>query len=187
MSGAQISLEDLVQAFLLYGILPGWVFFGFIDYLCHRASRIEETTGLRENLLHSVMGLQVAIPIFFGLFLEINVLVLLLMLFVLAAHELVAHMDVSLALKGRRISVWENHAHSFLEVIPFGIFGLVALLKWPAFVDLITLDWAGKLYFAPKADPISSSFIVGYFLFMVLLGFLPYMEENWRCLKGRRR
>ena len=185
-SHAAPSLDVLLQSFLLYGILPAWVVFGFIDYLCHRASKIEENTGLRESLLHSVMGVQIGLPIFLGLFLEVNVLLMLIMLAVLVQHEYVAHLDVKFAYGARPLAIWELHAHSFLEAIPFVIFGLVALLKWPAFMDLVTLRWAGHLSLSPKAVPLSGGFIRGYMVLMLLLGFVPYTEELARCLRARR-
>jgi hypothetical protein len=180
-----ISLDALLRDFLLYAILPAWVFFGFVDYLCHKASRIEETTGLRETALHALMGLQIGVPIFLGLFLEINPLIFLIMSVVLVTHEIVAHYDVKLAYPARVISVWEIHAHSFLEVIPFVIFGLVALLRWPAFLDFLSLRWERGFAFAPKARPVDSGFIFGYLLLMIALGFIPFIEEFFRCLRRR--
>lgn len=34
---------------LLYFILPLWLAAGFADYLCHRASNIELTTGYKDR------------------------------------------------------------------------------------------------------------------------------------------
>ena len=187
MNETAVSLDVLLRAFLLYGILPAWVFFGFIDYLCHRVSKIEETTGLRETLLHSLMGLQIGVPIFLGLFFEINVLLLMVMLAVLIMHEYVAHLDVKTAYGSRNLLIWELHAHSFLEVIPFVIFGLIVLLKWTAFVDLVTLNWGGGFSITLKKAPINGGFIASYFIFMILLGFIPYTDELLRCLRARFR
>lgn len=183
----QPSLEFLLRGLLLYLVLPAWVLFGFLDYLCHRKARIEHTTGLRECILHIVMGLQISLPILLALVLEINVLVLLVSLGILIFHEVVAHMDVKTAYGNRTISAWEMHAHSFLEVIPFISFGLVAVLKWPVFVKMITFDWAGEFYIAPKVNPISGTFIVGYMVFTLFVGMIPYVEEFLRCYKARPR
>jgi hypothetical protein len=40
------------QAILMYFILPIWLAAGFADYLCHRASSIDTTSGWKESLLH---------------------------------------------------------------------------------------------------------------------------------------
>lgn len=181
------SLEALLRGFLLYIILPAWVFCGFFDYLCHKHTKIETTTGLRETILHALMGIQIGLPIYLGLFLEVDVLLLLIMLGVLIFHEYVAHHDVKTTYHKREITVWEIHAHSFLEVIPFVIFGLLSLLKWPAFINLITFQWQGHLSLRPKTDPIDSNFIVGYMLFMLVVGIAPYVEEFHRCWRFRKR
>lgn len=187
MQHASPSLDALLRGFLLYVILPAWVFFGFFDYLCHRHTKIEETTGLKETLLHALMGFQIGLPIYLGLFLEVNVLLLLIMLAVLIFHEYVAHYDVKTTYKKREITVWEIHAHSFLEVIPFVIFGLISLLKWDAFMNLITFQWKGHMTLEPKAVPIDSKFIFGYMLFMLVVGIAPYAEEFHRCWRVHRR
>jgi hypothetical protein len=177
----EIATEVLVRDFLLYVCLPLWVIFGFADYLCHRASSIETTTSVRESLLHAIMGIQVGLAIFLGLFFKINVLMLLLILAVLVFHEVVAHWDVKLARDARRISMAEAHAHSFLEVIPFVIVALVVLLHWPDFLDLITLHWAGSLTLTTRPPPGGAGYIPAYFGLMMALGIVPYAEEMWRC------
>jgi membrane-associated HD superfamily phosphohydrolase len=177
--------DVLVRSFLLYVCLPLWVVFGFCDYLCHRASGIEKTTGLRESLLHAAMGGLVGVPLFLALFCEVTAPVLAIMLFFLSAHEWVAHRDVSLALNDRKITIWEMHAHSFLEVIPFVAVVLVAILRWDAVLDLLRLDlFKGGLHL--RAEPLARGYIQGYAAFMLAVGILPYLEELWRCWRTAR-
>ena len=45
-------LADPTQALLLYFIMPLWFLAGLADWLCHRATDIEHTTGTKETLLH---------------------------------------------------------------------------------------------------------------------------------------
>lgn len=179
-----MNTDVVILNVLLYGILPLWVVIGFLDYLCHRTTRIEENTGLRESALHAIMGLQVGAAIFIGFFLEITIPVFLLLLSILILHEVVAHLDVKTALGCRTISIWEMHLHSFLEVIPFLLFLLVAILKWPTLVDLITLQWNSE--WRIKVSPLGTSYILSYFFFMLGLGILPYLEELFRCLRVHR-
>jgi hypothetical protein len=167
--------------FIMYGCLPAWLIFGLADYFCHRASRIERTTGVRESIFHIIMGGQIAIPVFLGLYFEINVLLLLLTFAVLILHEWVAHLDVAYALNTRHITIWETHVHSFLEVLPFVVVGLIVMRKWSAFIDLITLNWAGHMTLVPKTLPLDWHYITGYFALMMLADVAPYMEELWRC------
>src|SRR4051794_20746916 len=78
---------DLVRAYLLYFILPLWIAAGLSDYLLHRRTQIAHTSGTKESLLHLLQLTEAGLPVLMGLLLEINALVLLLMLFGLAAHQ----------------------------------------------------------------------------------------------------
>lgn len=180
-----VTTDMLLQNLILYGCLPLWVVMGFADYLCHRRSGIERTTGLRESIDHVVMGAQIGVPVFLGLYFEINVHLLLMALALLVFHVWVAHHDLTYALHKREITIWETHAHSFLEVLPFVVVALIACKRWPAFVDLITLNWAGHLTLVPKEAPIDFQYIVGYFAFMMVVGVAPYLEEIYRCWNAR--
>ena len=182
-----IPIDVLLQGVILYGCLPLWVVMGFADYVCHRKSAIERTTGIRESVLHVVMGAQMGLPVFLGLVFEINVLLLLLAFALLVFHVWVAHRDVSFALHTREITIWETHAHSFLEVLPFVVLLLIVCKRWSAFVDLITLNWAGHLTLVPKVVPVDFEYIVGYFVFMMVAGVAPYLEEMWRCWNAQSR
>ncbi|HSC14407.1 MAG TPA: diguanylate cyclase, partial [Gammaproteobacteria bacterium] len=43
------TTDQLLVNLILYGLLPLWGITGFIDWCCHRATRIEHTSGLRES------------------------------------------------------------------------------------------------------------------------------------------
>ena len=60
------------QASLMYFVLPVWLAAGFADYLCHRASSIESTSGWKESLLHLLQFGEMAVPTLMAIFLEIN-------------------------------------------------------------------------------------------------------------------
>ncbi|MHB2017896.1 MAG: diguanylate cyclase [Candidatus Xenobia bacterium] len=173
-----IATGDLVFYFVLYGCLPLWTVMGFLDWLCHRRTHIERTSGLRESVLHAVMGVQVGIPVCLGLYCQINVLLLLVMFGVLVVHEMVAHYDVRYARGTRHISMAELHVHSFLEVIPFTIVALVVCMNWPAFYDLVTLHWHGQCSLTLRPSTLNTAF---YTTLMLTLGVAPYVEEIWRC------
>ncbi len=175
-----IPTDTLLLYFIMYGCLPAWLIFGLADYFCHRASQIEKTTGVKESILHIIMGGQIAIPIFLGLYFEINVLLLLMAFAVLIFHEWVAHHDVAYAASNRHVSIWEIHVHSFLEVLPFVVVGLIVCKKWSAFIDLITLNWAGHMSLVPKTIH-DWHYTTFYFALMIIADVAPYMEELWRC------
>ncbi|MBM4291112.1 MAG: diguanylate cyclase [Deltaproteobacteria bacterium] len=189
---ASPEVNDLILSLILYGLLPLWVLAGFVDYVCHWRTKIHENSGGWESLMHLCMGGQVALPMWLALTCKINVLILLLCFIVLITHEVVAHYDVLYARTARHISVWEVHAHSFLETIPFFITALVVCRNWEAFMQLITLDWAGHMGLELRDEPIGSevgdrTFVARYFVLVILSGLLPYLEELTRCLRYAHR
>jgi hypothetical protein len=90
-------MSDPTQALLLYFIIPLWFLAGFADWLCHRATDIEHTTGVKESLLHLLMFTEIAVPLLACLFLEVNAAIFLLMILACSAHEVTALWDVSYA------------------------------------------------------------------------------------------
>jgi hypothetical protein len=86
------------QAILMYFILPLWLAAGFADYLCHRASSIETTSGWRETLLHLLQFGEMAIPTLAAIFLQINALVIATMIVCLVAHDSHSNMGRELRL-----------------------------------------------------------------------------------------
>lgn len=179
-----MATDDLLVNLILYAILPLWGISGFIDWCCHRATDIEHTTGLRESLVHSLMGIQMGIPIVLGLLFEINVLILLICLAAWAAHEVAAHWDVHYSAPRRRISIWESHVHNYLATIPLYLLMLIVVLNWADMIKLVTLDWAGEFTFRPLNIPHGGSgYLTGYLTFMTVLCVFPYAEENLRCVR----
>ena len=180
-----LTTDVLLFNLILYVLLPMWLVMGCLDYWCHRKSRIEFTTGMKESLYHSLMGIQIGIPVFLGLFFKINVLLLLIMFVVLVFHEYVAHHDVKYALNTRDISILETHVHSFLEVLPFAIVALIVCINWNAFIDLITFDWAGHMNFVLRDKPLDRMYVGGYVLLMLIADAIPFIEEFLRCWRHR--
>src|SRR5688572_10050510 len=141
-------MEDpsrLLINLILYGLLPLWGVAGFIDWCCHRATKVESTSGLKESLIHSVMGMQLGIPIILCLTFEINVLILLLCVAMWLLHEVIAHWDVHYATPLRRISIWEVHVHNYMATVPLYLLMLIVVLNWDVAVKMMTLDWDGEL------------------------------------------
>lgn len=186
------NCNDLTLALILYGLLPLWVLAGFIDYLCHRATRIHENSGLKESLMHLTMGAQVAVPMWLALTCQINCFILLLCFIVLITHEVVAHYDVVYASTERRISVWETHAHSFLETIPFFLTALVVCRNWEVFIQFVSLDWSGSMSLSLRETPIGTdigdrTFLARYFFLVIFSGLAPYIEELYRCWRHHNK
>ena len=109
---------SLIRQYLLFFILPLWIAAGLTDYVLHRRTHIEDTSGTKESLLHALQLGEAGIPVLMGLLLDINALVLLMMLVALLVHEATALWDVHIAIHRRYVGVFEQHVHSFLELLP---------------------------------------------------------------------
>jgi hypothetical protein len=46
------DVGDITRRFLMNVVLPVWLAAGIADWLCHRASSIETTTGPKESVIH---------------------------------------------------------------------------------------------------------------------------------------
>ena len=172
---------------LVYVLMPLWVVSGFLDYLCHRASHMENATGARESKIHWLMLAEVMLPLFLAVFYRINALVLGLMLLCLILHEITGYYDLKLAMTTRRVTVFEHQVHSALEILPLTAILLVMALHWP---QTLALFGAGieraDLSLGPKQIPRWGEIIPPAIAF-VCLAILPYLEELWRGLYARPR
>ncbi|MGH8630030.1 MAG: hypothetical protein ACREU7_04590 [Burkholderiales bacterium] len=78
----------LLQDYLMAVLLPLWIAAGSGDYLAHRRSDIEHTTGVAESALHLLMLLQIGLPLLLALLFEINTLLFATFLVALVAHAI---------------------------------------------------------------------------------------------------
>lgn len=178
---------DAALRILMYFIMPLWIAAGTADYLCHRRTHIARTAGPKESLLHLLMFAEIGIPLLACLFLEINALVFLVMIVAFIAHEATALWDVSYASSRRRVGPFEQHVHSFLELLPLAAGMLVAVLHWPQFLALFGMGqeparWDLRL----KARALPTAYVAFVLLAAVVLELLPYAEELLRGLRARR-
>ena len=176
--------DEVLRGMLMYFVLPLWLAAGFADYLCHRASHIEKTSGWKESVLHLAQFAEMAVPVLAALFLEITSGVILLMMVFLVFHEATAIWDVRYASSRREVSPTEQHVHSVLEMLPLTGLLLVIALHWPAFSALFgygTPDFAFRL----KQSPLPLTYIVTMLALTALLEVLPYFEELVRGLRYR--
>jgi hypothetical protein len=49
-----LEADLLLRQYLLFFILPLWMLAGLTDYVLHRRTRIEETAGIKESVLHAL-------------------------------------------------------------------------------------------------------------------------------------
>jgi hypothetical protein len=181
-------MPEAAVSVLLYFILPLWLAAGFADYLCHRASSIELTSGYKESLIHLLMFSEVAVPLLAAIFLEINAAVIATMIIGFIAHQLTALWDVAFANDRRHVSPIEQQVHSFLELLPLAGMLIVIILHWPQFLSLWGLGAEAPRYsLALKQDPLPWAYVAGFLSAVLAFELLPYLEELVRGWRYRKR
>tara|TARA_Y100000758_G_scaffold219342_1_gene157956 strand:- start:398 stop:976 length:579 start_codon:yes stop_codon:yes gene_type:complete len=184
-----MNTAELVLYIILYILLPLWGIAGMVDWWCHRQTEIEKTSGLHEAYVHCLMGIQIGIPVILSLLFEVNVLIMLLCIAALVAHEFIAHYDVQYTTGKREISIWEVHAHNYLATLPFFLFLLIIVRKWDTFIDLLTLNWGSgfNLQWREETLGLSGNYAMIYIVTMTVFVVFPYLQECWRCFTYERK
>jgi hypothetical protein len=134
MGSSELALS--IGSYLLYFTLPLWIGAGFADWVQHRRTHIERTSGIKESLLHMAQMGEVGLPALMALLFQINALIILLMIIGYILHEATALWDVGYAARYRYVSPFEQHVHSFLEVLPLIAGSLLIILHWDQFLSL---------------------------------------------------
>jgi hypothetical protein len=179
-----VTIEAFAQGYLLYLVLPLWVVVGFADYLCHRAARIEYSTGPAESILHIAMLAEAAVALLLGLFFEINALILVVMIAAFVAHEITSYWDLAYATPRRTVSATEQRVHDYLAVLPFLALSLVLVLHWRDALDLMA--GAGDFSLRLKAAPLPWSYVAVLLGTVAVFDAIPFIEELARGLRSRR-
>lgn len=170
---------------LMFVVLPVWIAAGLADYFCHRASRIAETSGARESLLHLLQFFLIGLPVILTLFLDVNAGLFLLMAICILSHHAAAYVDVRYANSRREVTPLEQMIHSFLEVIPIAACLLLAVLYWPQLQALLGMG-GEPARFAPEPRPLPWAYTVSILGSAFFFNLVPYLEELWRCLRFDR-
>ncbi|MFF7763544.1 diguanylate cyclase [Streptomyces griseorubiginosus] len=188
-AGTTVDVGDVTTRYLLYGLLPGWFVPGLADWVMHRRTRIEDTSGTKESLIHSLMMAEVGLPIALTLRYEVNPLLLTVQLGGAAVHEATALWDVRTAVDSdREVKPLEQHIHSFLESLPFA--ALAALMCLHA-DQVKSLARGGRGHkdawrLVPRRRPLSPGYLTGIGAAIGACVLLPYGEELLRCLRTAR-
>jgi len=180
-------LNDPSVLILMYFILPVWLVAGCADWLCHRASHIETTTGAKESMLHLLMFAEIGVPLLAAIFLQINAGIIALMIAAFFVHEATALWDVSYAVTARNVTPIEQHIHSFLEMIPLMAILFIISLHWGQFQALFgfgsetarfDLNW--------KEEPLPATYVISIMAVILTFELIPYIEEFFRGLRANR-
>jgi hypothetical protein len=171
-------MQESAPFILMYLVFPLWVAAGFADWACHRRTRIEQTSGLKENLLHLLMFGEIGAGMAAVALLEINAAVLSFVAAVFVVHELTVYWDLHYTTPLREVGPFEQMVHSFLEILPLLSLALLAVMGWPQ-----ATDWSLRA----KAEPLPPSYLVAGLLSSALFNALPLLQETWMCWRARRR
>jgi hypothetical protein len=181
------DVHQAVQNAILYGILPLWLIPGFLDYLFHRKSSIQTTSGTHESLIHALQMTTVGVPTLMALLLDVNATVIGTTIVATAAHEALTLWDIAYAEPRRRPEPNEQHVHSFLEVLP--VMALTSLMTLhPAQTAALfgrgkaAAEWTLRL----KRPPLGRRYIGIIAAAVAALMILPYGEEFMRCYRADR-
>jgi hypothetical protein len=177
---------DPVAVVLLYLLVPLWLLVGVGDWFCHKKSRIESTSGLKESVIHLLMFGQGALALLAGLFLEVNSGVLILLFTLLFVHECTAFWDLDYAYPLRKIVPMEQHMHSFLEVLPFMALASITTLHWGQFMAVFGMHEASDYSVHMKGHALPKAYVVAVLVAAVGVDSLLYVEEFLRCWRRRR-
>ncbi len=171
-------MTHLLQVVLMYVLVPLWLVAGLADYGCHRMTRIEESSGPKESILHIAQFVQVGSGLLAALWLEVNTLVLAFMVLCALLHQATAVWDVSYANATRWVPPVEQHIHGVLESLPFVALMLVAILHWDSATSPdFALSW--------KSPALPAWYLTAVMAAAAVLGIVPYGEELARTIRHR--
>jgi hypothetical protein len=172
------TTADLARALVMYGVYPLWVAAGLFDWACHRRTRIEETGGVTENLLHWLLYALAGAGVLVVAAFETTGGALLVVLGLFVSHELLVWIELRYVVPRRHIAPVEQMVHSVQEIVPLA--GLALLC-------VVAGDRLFELGLSPRSQPAALGWWAGAVAATLAFNLLPLAEEAWRCLRFRRR
>lgn len=182
------DVQSMTIRYLMYVQMPAWFVPGVADYLMHRRTRIERTSGLRESVIHSLMMAEIAVPVTLTLLCEVTPPLLALAIVTLGAHEATALWDLHAAGDGgREVRPAEQHIHSFLESLPFMGASALLCLHWDQVLLAVRQPrHPGIWRLRMRRQRLPGAYLASVAAGIAALIALPYGEELWRCARRGR-
>lgn len=177
-----MSTQSLLQSLLLWGIYPLWLLAGAGDYLCHRRTGIERSSGSTESWYHVLQFLSLLVAFAAAALLAVNAVVFGAIVIMVLLHSVLAHMDVSYTDGRRYISPVEQHVHGLMEVLPLVATAIVGVLHWNRISEGLTDPVVSPV--VSLVTPLTSARILLLGSFVVLAG-VPVLEELVRTRRHR--
>jgi hypothetical protein len=167
-------MQDGLTALLVWGIYPAWLLAGAGDYLCHRRTDIERTSGVTESWLHVMQFVCLAVAFACAVLLQISAAVFVVLVALVIAHSFLSYIDVRYTDGRRRISPIEQSVHGFMDVLPLVAVAVLGVQHWQEIR-------VGSTAFALQAA-LDTQRVLLLASFAVLAG-LPVLEELLRGLR----
>jgi hypothetical protein len=111
-----------------HGLYLLWLLAGSGDFVLHRRSAIEVTSGLRESSLHLLQIGLLGTGTLLWLLSAVTPALWLVLLSVVCLHALAGYWDTRVAFPVRTIVPLEQHVHSILDIAPWVALGAIG---WP--------------------------------------------------------
>jgi hypothetical protein len=169
-----VHVQDWLSALLVWGIYPAWLLAAGGDYLCHRRTRIEQTSGAIESWLHVAQFGSLAAALACALMLQMSTGVFVTISVLVLTHSILTYTDVRYTYGRRPILPAEQTVHGFMDVLPIVAVALLAVQHWAEIR-------AGSMSFALDSE-VGLKRVVLLSSFMLLAG-LPVFEELLRTLQ----
>lgn len=170
-------MRTLLTAFLVWAIYPLWLVAGFFDYLSHRRTHIEATSGATESWLHLAQFLSLGFPLILVTFFEMTPLLLAIVASSVLLHTALGFADVAYTEGRRRIHPFEQHVHGFMTVLPIVAVGLLVVLRWE---DIRASEWLLQTRSDPLPRMKAALLLTSYFT----LAGVPIIEELVRTSRN---
>jgi hypothetical protein len=175
-----MQLRMLLGGFLGWVLYPLWLIGGAIDYICHRRTDIQHTSGIQESWLHVAQFATMAVFFASAVLLQITLPVIILLVALVIAHTVLSFIDVSYTLGRRHISPSEQHAHGLLNVVPLIAVGLLAILNWQTLLPL-----SNDPMIRVKDEPLAATHVAMLLGSFSVLAGGPVLEEWLRTYRAR--
>lgn len=172
-------MRSSIYQLIAYCFYPLWLIAGAVDYVCHRRTAIERTSGFHESLYHVAQFITMAVIVICIALFAGSLTMFVLLVSTVLLHTVLVYLDVRFTQRRRHIPPLEQHAHAVMDVLPLVVVALVILLEWEP--DVLT--WAVR-WRAPMLEPVQLAIIIGT---IVIGAGSPVLEELWRTARGTKR
>jgi hypothetical protein len=179
-----MSAQRAAELVLMAGVIPLWILSGVADWWCHRRTAIERTSGLAENAFHWVLLAEGGVALVAVALLEIDAALLLLVAAAFLAHEITTYVELRYTVPRREVRPIEQMVHSFMEILPLAMLGLLAVIAWEQ-VAAVVGGGAADIGLRLKENPWPVPYLLGVAAAVLVLNVIPMAEEGVRCWRAR--